>query len=88
MEKTVKLFKGVTYGDFIECTNCGERMVVPVGVDTCPFCHASGCNMWADEEHQEVDVNDIEREHSCEYVEEDYFGEKDYLASIGIYDIL
>lgn len=73
MEKKVKLFKGVAYGDFIECTNCGERMVVPTGVDTCPFCHADGCNMWVDEEHQEVDVNDIEREYSCEHVEGDYF---------------
>ena len=59
----VTLFADVDRGDLIECTNCGKRMLVPYGLDTCPLYHSTGTNMWVDDEHQEA---------TAEYVREHY----------------
>lgn len=40
-------------GDFVFCTNCGETMVVNIGVDRCPECNEKTL-MWESSENQEV----------------------------------
>lgn len=58
MDKTI-LYYGVTYGDYVECVNCGKRMLVPCGEERCPECGTYGCLAWVDEQ-QERSAEDVE----------------------------
>lgn len=64
MEKII-LYSDLNYtrvADYVECNNCGRKMLLPVGADKCPECGSVGCLEWADtvfEESQEVVVDDF-----------------------------
>lgn len=48
-------------GDFVCCSNCGELLLVDIGTETCPNCNKAALS-WVDSEHQEVTVDELEKE--------------------------
>lgn len=46
-------------GDFVFCTNCGKKMLLPQGADKCPECKKIGHLSWTDGEPEEV--NSVEQ---------------------------
>ena len=37
----------INFGDYVECTNCGFKGLVPYGGEECPHCHMEGSLAWA-----------------------------------------
>lgn len=56
MEVKTKVYKGIEHGDWVDCSMCGNRMLLPCGATVCPECGNEGTLMWVDEE-QEKDFN-------------------------------
>ena len=48
-------------GDFVCCSNCGELLLVDIETETCPNCNKAALS-WVDSEHQEVTVDELEKE--------------------------
>ena len=46
-------------GDFVFCTYCGKKMLLPRGADKCPECKKVGHLSWIDGEPEEV--NSVEQ---------------------------
>jgi hypothetical protein len=49
-------------GDFVSCTWCSRKMIVPTGADKCPHCYCEGSLSWGEDERQEVNYSDLENE--------------------------
>lgn len=47
------------YGDFVRCLDCGELMLIQLGGTACGNCGSENL-IWADEEHQECSIEDLE----------------------------
>lgn len=56
-----KVYNDVEFGDWVSCSECGCKMLVPCGSDRCPECGKVGCLCWVseNEDEKEVDINDI-----------------------------
>ena len=59
MCKKTTIYKNLTHGDWVICTNCGKMMLVPCGADQCPECTCEGSLQWVDEEKQEADIDEV-----------------------------
>ena len=59
MEEKTIIYKGVEDGDWVICSCCGKKMLVPFGADLCPECASEGTLQWVDEEKQEADVESV-----------------------------
>lgn len=46
MSKTI-VYNNVSEGDWVVCTNCGKKMLLPYGADQCSECTMDGCLQWA-----------------------------------------
>lgn len=60
-----KVYDNVEYGDWVVCTECGNKMLLPCGSDRCPECGKVGCLSWASEKVYEqemwlMDIDEIE----------------------------
>ncbi len=47
-------------GDFVRCSDCGGLMLVQLGGTVCRECER-GNLQWADEEHQECSIEELEQ---------------------------
>lgn len=45
------------YCDFVECFNCGRRMLVDLGEDICPECDCKGTLSWAEDGFEEINYD-------------------------------
>lgn len=74
----VKVYNGVLEGDFVVCTQCGKKMLLPYGADQCPECYGYGSLDWADES-QESNTEVLKNQgYELEFVDRDLKME-DYL---------
>lgn len=48
------------YGDFVRCSDCGKLMLMQLGGTACGNCESENLE-WADEEHQECNVEELEQ---------------------------
>lgn len=53
------VYKGITEGDWVVCSQCGKRMILPYGADQCPECYGYGTLDWVDNEKQEASIDDF-----------------------------
>ena len=52
------IYKNCEQGDWVECCNCGKKMLVPYGSDQCPECTMDGALAWAyGEDYAEMNVD-------------------------------
>lgn len=76
-ETATIVYPYVTEGDWVVCSQCGKRMILPYGADQCPECYGWGTLDWVDSNRQEVSVDDF-RENEIQYSERELKME-DYL---------
>lgn len=64
MKETVKIytnyFNSDHTGDFVKCTDCGSLMLIHIGEEKCRECGSKNLQ-WADENHQECDIETLEK---------------------------
>lgn len=64
MNKIVKVYEDCLnadgYGDFVKCCDCGSLMLMQTGGTACGECESENLQ-WADEEHQECNVEELEQ---------------------------
>ena len=53
------VYKGITEGDYVICSQCGKKMLLPYGADQCPECYGYGTLDWADNENQKASIDDF-----------------------------
>ena len=53
------VYKGITEGDYVICSQCGKKMLLPYGADQCPECYGYGSLDWVDNENQEASIDDF-----------------------------
>lgn len=53
------VYKGINEGDWLVCSQCGRRMILPYGADQCPECYGYGTLDWADNDKQEASIDDF-----------------------------
>lgn len=53
------VYKGITEGDYVICSQCGKKMLLPYGADKCPECYGCGTLDWIDNEKQEASIDDF-----------------------------
>ena len=58
-ETVTIVYPYVTEGDWVVCSQCGKRMILPYGADQCPECYGWGTLDWVDNNRQEVSVDDF-----------------------------
>lgn len=69
MVKT-KIYRGVTQGDWVWCSNCGAMMLLPYGADSCPECIGGDLQWVSDkEEEQEMTIDKLSERCKLEYVD-------------------
>lgn len=56
------VYKGITEGDYVICSQCGKKMLLPYGADQCPECYGYGTLDWVDSENQEASIADFSDE--------------------------
>ena len=56
------VYKGIDEGDYVICSQCGKKMLLPYGADQCPECHGYGTLDWVDSENQEASIDDFSEE--------------------------
>lgn len=67
--------------DYVECSNCGQKMLLPCGADKCPVCGYEGTLVWVDDELQEVYVEEFLNEDDNHiYLNDGFLEETDYLS--------
>jgi hypothetical protein len=52
------VYGNLEHGDWVECSQCGSRILLPCGADMCPVCCGDNTLVWVDKE-QEKDLVDI-----------------------------
>lgn len=57
-DKTI-IYEGTEKGDWVICSNCGKKMLLPYGADQCPECTCEGSLQWVDETMQEADAQSV-----------------------------
>lgn len=53
------VYKGITEGDYVICSQCGKKMLLPYGADQCPECYGWGTLDWVDNDKQEASIDDF-----------------------------
>jgi hypothetical protein len=53
------VYKGIIEGDWVVCSQCGKKMLLPYGADQCPECHGCGTLDWVDESNQEANIREF-----------------------------
>lgn len=53
------VYKGIAEGDWVVCSQCGKKMLLPYGADKCPECGGCGTLDWADESNQEANIKEF-----------------------------
>ena len=48
------------YGDFVRCLDCGELMLMQLGVTACGKCESENLE-WADKEHEECSIEELKQ---------------------------
>jgi hypothetical protein len=74
--KELHAFTG--FGDWVKCNNCDKTMLLPVGSEVCPCCHAEGCLTWVNDEHQEAFTKDLKSRYRI--ISEDKISPEEYLT--------
>lgn len=79
MGKT-KIYRGITQGDWVRCSDCGAMMLLPYGADSCPECTGEDISWASDkEEEKEMTIDKLSECCQLEYVDRE-LKPQEYLA--------